>query len=495
MTVNSFIRDIIVNESCTVQSALEILQGSSKNILILVGRQDGKILRTVTDGDIRRLILSGICLEDTLGKLETQTPVVAKQGISAGDALALMNEKQIDQLPILDEGNRPMDLYLRRELDSKILLSTPHLGDSERDFVDDAFRTNWIAPLGPNVDAFENEICDYLGDGYYAAALSSGTAALHLALKLLGVENGDVVFCSSLTFVASANPILYEHATPVFIDSEPDSWNMSPQALERALKEYKDRGELPKAVVIVNLYGQSADFEPLKALCDEYAVPIVEDAAESLGASYKNKKSGTFGSIGVFSFNGNKIITTSGGGMMVSANEDYITKARYLSTQAREDAPYYEHTEVGYNYRMSNVLAGIGRGQLHVLDDRASARRSVFNAYVEGLNEFPEIRWQYDLPESYATHWLTACKLPEGVKTADFIAYFNERGIEARHVWKPMHLQPLFVGADYYPHAKDYDVSKDLFDTGVCLPSGSNLTASQVEKIIAVFKSFLSGNE
>lgn len=492
MTVNSFIHDIIVNESYTVKSALEILQGSSKNILILVDQEDGEILRTVTDGDIRRLILSGVGLEFTLSKLESQTPVVARQGISVGDALALMNETQIDQLPVLDECNRPVDLYLRRELDSKILLSTPHLGHSERDFVDDAFRTNWIAPLGPNVDAFESEICGYLGEGYYAAALSSGTAALHLALKLLGVKSGDVVFCSSLTFVASANPILYEHATPVFIDSEPDSWNMSPQALERALKEYAARGELPKAVVIVNLYGQSADFAPLKSLCDFYAVPIVEDAAESLGASYKNMKSGTFGDIGVFSFNGNKIITTSGGGMMVSKNEDYIIRARHLSTQAREPKLYYQHTEVGYNYRMSNILAGIGRGQLKVLDERARSRRGIFKAYVEGLKEFTQLEWQHDLPNSYSTHWLSACKLPDIETAENLINFLEKHGIEARPVWKPMHLQPLFCDAVYYPHEIGRDVSQDLFQKGICLPSGSNLNRAQIDKIINGIRAFLA---
>ena len=481
----------LITPAASIKDAFESLQASSQHMLLLVD-DSGKLIRTITDGDIRRLILAGFTLESALINLPEKTPVTANEGIDGAGALDIMDEYQIDQLPIVNDDGKPLEILLRRDLDRRILLSTPHMGNDELVYVEEAFRTNWIAPLGPNVDAFEQEIVDYLEGDYYAAALSSGTAALHLALKLLGVENGDVVFCSSLTFVASANPILYEHATPVFIDSEPDTWNMSPVALERALQDYSAQGNLPKAMIVVNLYGQSADFEPIIALSERYGVPIIEDAAESLGASYKNKKSGTFGSIGVFSFNGNKIITTSGGGMMVSANEDYIKKARYLSTQAREDAPYYEHTEVGYNYRMSNVLAGIGRGQLHVLDDRASARRSVFNAYVEGLKEFPGIRWQYDLPESYATHWLTACKLPKGVKTTDLIAYFNERGIEARHVWKPMHLQPLFAGADYYPHAKDYDVSKDLFDTAVCLPSGSNLTTSQVEKIIAVFTSFLS---
>jgi dTDP-4-amino-4,6-dideoxygalactose transaminase len=481
----------LITPAASIKDAFESLQTSSQHMLLLVD-DAGKLIRTITDGDLRRLILGGFTLESALNNLPEKSPITANEGIDSGGALDIMDEYQIDQLPIVNDEDEPLEIWLRRDLDRRILLSTPHMGNDELAYVEEAFRTNWIAPLGPNVDAFEKEIVDYLEGDYYAAALSSGTAALHLALKLLGVTKEDTVFCSSLTFVASANPILYEHATPVFIDSEPDTWNMSPAALERALKEYSTKGNLPKAMIVVNLYGQSADFEPIIALSEKYGVPIIEDAAESLGASYRNKKSGTFGSIGVFSFNGNKIITTSGGGMMVSANEDYIKKARYLSTQARENAPYYEHIEVGYNYRMSNVLAGIGRGQLHVLDDRASARRGVFNAYVEGLKEFPEISWQYDLPESYATHWLTACKLPEGVKIANLIAYFSERGIEARNVWKPMHMQPLFADADYYPHAEDYDVSKDLFDTGVCLPSGSNLTTSQVEKIIDVFKSFLS---
>ncbi|WP_302058267.1 DegT/DnrJ/EryC1/StrS aminotransferase family protein [Paenibacillus sp. MZ04-78.2] len=380
-------------------------------------------------------------------------------------------------------------------LNQRIYLSPPHMGQEEQQWVQQAFATNWIAPLGPNVDVFEKEIAGYVGaDG--ALALGSGTAAIHLALRLLGVGAGDTVFCSSLTFVASVNPVMYQGAEPVFIDSEPESWNMSPQALERALSEAKRAGKLPKAVVVVNLYGQSADMDPLLDLCDQYGVPVIEDAAESLGATYKGRASGTLGRFGVYSFNGNKIITTSGGGMLVSDDLEALEKARYWATQARDPAPYYEHSEVGFNYRMSNVLAGIGIGQLHQLPERIEARRAIFANYAEALGSMEGIEFMPEASFGQATRWLTALTVdPQAATTTvgDIIQALAEANIESRPVWKPMHLQPLFQGCAYYPHQEGHSVSDQLFGQGICLPSGSSLTETEQAKVIEIVKTLVCG--
>lgn len=463
----------------TLHDAMERLQATSKGILLLVD-SDGRLVRTVTDGDVRRQLLVDPSLAQPLSRLPAREPVALDEPCTPAAALQAMNAQQVNQLPVVDAQRRPVQLLLRRELESQILLSTPHLGEFEMAYVEEAFRTNWIAPLGPNVDAFEKELANYVGIEH-AAALSSGTAALHVAMRLLGIGPGDEVFCSSFTFVASANPILYEHATPVFIDSDPQTWNMSVSALQRALDDRRAKGRLPKAVVVTSLYGQSADMAPIIAACDAAGVPVIEDAAESLGATYRGRSSGTFGKLGVFSFNGNKIITTSGGGMLVSQDEQLIVRARHLSTQARDPAPYYEHTEVGYNYRMSNVLAGIGRGQLRVLEQRVAARRSIFQRYTEVLADVPEIRWMPEADYGQCTRWLTACTIGGGVDAGRLIAALAEDKIEARRLWKPMHLQPLFAGRDYFAH--DDDVSGSLFATGICLPSGSNMTEDQIERV------------
>lgn len=474
--------ELITEEECTVRKAFERLQTSGRGILLLVDGE-GRLKRTVTDGDLRRLILAGATLESALFELPAQEPTVALAPVDSATALALMNEHLVDHLPVLDGNGRPVKLLLRRDLDSQILLSTPHLGEQEMAFVEDAFRTNWVAPLGPNVDAFESELAQHVGIGY-AAAVSSGTAAIHLALRLLGVDKGDTVFCSSLTFVASANPILYQGACPVFIDSEPESWNMSHAALAEAFRAAARMGKLPKAVIVVNLYGQSADMDPILSLCGQYGVPVVEDAAESLGATYKGRHSGTLGHIGIYSFNGNKIITTSGGGMLVSADPALMERARYLATQAREPAPYYQHVEVGYNYRMSNILAGIGRGQLCVLESRVQARRAVYQRYVEALADVPDIEWMPEVDFGRSTHWLTAATLNGDIGPAELIAALGAERIEARRVWKPMHLQPLFENTTFHPHAPGLDVSSDLFERGICLPSGSNMNEAQQMRIV-----------
>jgi pyridoxal phosphate-dependent aminotransferase EpsN len=371
-----------------------------------------------------------------------------------------------------------------------ILLSPPHMSGAEQRFIEEAFASNWIAPLGPHVDAFERELAEAVGAGH-AAAVSSGTAAIHLALRLLGVGPGDRVFCSSLTFVASANPILYQGAEPVFIDAEPDTWGMSPQALERALDEAAKEGRLPKAVIVVHLFGQCARMDEIAALCDAYGVPIVEDAAEALGSSYRGRHAGTIGRFGIYSFNGNKIITTSGGGMLVSDDGDAIREARVLASQARDPAVHYEHSRAGYNYRLSNVLAGIGLAQLAVLQERVEARRAVFDRYRAALADRPGIRLMPELPGTRSNRWLTALTVDErlaGATAAELVAWLAEDRIESRPVWKPLHLQPLFAGVRYYPHGDREDVSARLFRTGLCLPSGSAMTPEEQERVIERLK-------
>ncbi|WP_195218214.1 DegT/DnrJ/EryC1/StrS family aminotransferase [Turicibacter sanguinis] len=370
----------------------------------------------------------------------------------------------------------------------RIYLASPHMGGAEQAYVAEAFETNWVAPLGPNVNEFEKELAHRVGTSH-AAALSSGTAAIHLGLKALGVSPGDVVFCSTLTFSASCNPIIYEGATPVFIDSEINSWNMSPNALRKAFEDYT-----PKAVVVVHLYGQSADMDEIKAICDEYGVPILEDAAESLGATYKGQASGTLGEIGIYSFNGNKIITTSGGGMMISNHQAHVEKARFWATQAREAARHYEHKELGYNNRMSNVLAGIGRGQLQVLETRIQQKKAIFKRYeeafkeIEGLNMMP-IR-EYGEPN----YWLSCAILDAEcqIKPLDIILALEAENIESRPIWKPMHLQPIFKDYPYYMD-DNHSVSEDVFNRGLCLPSDTKMTIEEQEYVIEIIKSLFKG--
>jgi pyridoxal phosphate-dependent aminotransferase EpsN len=364
----------------------------------------------------------------------------------------------------------------------RIYLSPPHLGGDEQRFVAEAFASNWITPLGPHVDGFEREFCELVGSRH-ALALSSGTAALHLALLHLGIGAGDRVFVSDLTFAASVNPIRYVGAEPVFIDAEPASWNMDPALLEEALEDAARSGRLPAAVVVVHLYGQAADLDPILAACRRFGVPLIEDAAEALGATYHGRAPGTLGQAGVFSFNGNKIITTGGGGMLVSDDEALVAHARKLSTQAREKAPHYEHEEIGYNYRLSNLLAAVGRGQLRVLEDRVLARRAVFDTYVRELGDLPGVFFQPEAPWGRHTRWLSCLTLdaeafgagPEALRLA-----LEERDIEARPLWKPMHLQPVFRHHVVYGGA----VSAGLFARGLCFPSGSALTPAQLERVV-----------
>jgi len=378
---------------------------------------------------------------------------------------------------------------------TKIYLSPPHMSGKEESYIQEAFVTNWIAPLGPHVDAFERELAGHVGVNG-AAALSSGTAAIHLALRLLDVQQGDTVFCSSLTFVASANPIVYMGAEPVFIDSEPETWNLSPQALERALQDADREGRLPKAVIVVHLYGQSAKMDEILDLCSRYGVPVIEDAAESLGSTYKGRASGTMGRFGIYSFNGNKIITTSGGGMLVSDDTEALRQARFFATQARDQAPHYEHSRTGYNYRLSNVLAGIGRAQLEVLEERVEARRAIFDRYRRELGGLPGIRFMPELEGTRSNRWLTALTVDAaeaGVSPQTLLESLAEQNIEARPVWKPLHMQPLFEAVTYYPHSggSEGSISERLFRTGLCLPSGSQMTEAEQMRVIGCIRQCL----
>lgn len=476
---------LCVLPACTLRDALLRMDSTAHGILLVL-REDGTLRRTLTDGDLRRALLGHLGESEPLSALPEQAAIAVREDAGQAAVLALMDEHLIDHVPVLNAAGQPVDVVFRRELSQRVWLSSPHLGEEETAFVQEAFRTNWIAPLGPHVDGFESELARHVGVGH-AAAVSSGTAAIHLALLLLGVKPGDTVFCSSLTFVGSCNPIQYCNARPVFIDSEPQTWNMSPAALERALEWARRENRLPRCVIIVNLYGQSADMDALLPLCERYGVAVLEDAAESLGARYKGRASGSIGRLGVYSFNGNKIITTSGGGMLVGDDDQLIARARKLSTQAREPAAHYEHIETGFNYRMSNVLAGIGRGQLRVLEQRVEQRRRVFEVYREALADFPQIQWMPE-PDGYrSTRWLTCFTLagPRAHERSRLIMRGLERhSIEARPVWKPMHLQPLYQGAAYFPHGDGNDVCASLFESGICLPSGSNLTDAQLRHVL-----------
>ena len=369
---------------------------------------------------------------------------------------------------------------------SKIWLSSPHIGNNELKYVNEAFDTNWIAPLGPHVNAFEQGLQEQTKTKH-AAALSSGTSAIHLALILLGVKAGDTVFCQSITFSASANPISYQRAKPVFIDSEMDTWNMDPKLLRTALEESKQSGNLPKAIIPVHLYGMPAKMNEILVIAHEYGVPVIEDAAEALGSNIKDKPCGSFSEFGVLSFNGNKIITTSGGGALISENAEMIEKARFLATQARDAAPHYQHSQIGYNYRMSNVLAGIGRGQLEVLNDRVAARRNNYERYKLFFSKYNnlgfDIKFQEEPEGYYSNRWLTCIVVNpttnNGLTREEIRLAMDEENIETRPLWKPMHQQPIFASSKSYLNG----VSDKLFENGLCLPSGSNLTEKEFERI------------
>lgn len=377
-------------------------------------------------------------------------------------------------------------------MSKKILLASPHMSDEgyEQQFIKEAFDTNWIAPLGENVNKFEEEIANYVGVKT-GAALSAGTAAIHLGFKALNVKQGDIVFCSSLTFSATCNPIIYQNATPVFIDSEYETWNMDPLALEKAFEKYPN----PKAVIVVHLYGTPAKMDEIIKICKKHNVPLIEDAAESLGSLYNGQQTGTFGEYGAFSFNGNKIITTSGGGMLVSNNEDGIKKVRFWATQSKEPVRHYEHKEIGYNYRMSNICAGIGRGQLKVLDKRIEKKTEIYNKYKNELEKAKEIKMQPIPKNTKPNHWLSVMTIDKDskVKPLNIMETLEKENIDSRPVWKPMHLQPVFKGYDFITAKNDgTSVSEDLFNRGVCLPSDTKMTEEEQERVIDIIKNALN---
>lgn len=373
----------------------------------------------------------------------------------------------------------------------KIWLSSPHMGGTELNYIQQAFDTNWIAPLGPHVNGFEKDLENYLGQGVSVAALSSGTAALHLALILLRVTHGDEVICQSMTFSASANPIVYQGATPVFVDSEPNTWNMCPNALEEAIKDRIAKGKKPKAIIMVHLYGMPAEVDAIRNIANQYEIPIIEDSAEALGSTFKSQKCGTFGDIGILSFNGNKIITTSGGGALVAHDPKVKDKAVFLATQARDAAPHYQHSHIGYNYRLSNITAGIGRGQMEVLDKHITLRRNM-NAFYQEI--FKDIEGVTVLTEPdahrFSNHWLSCILFDNSTlknkNREDLRVFLEQDNIESRPLWKPMHLQPVFAAAPYYGG----NVAEQLFDRGLCLPSGSNLNDNDRVRIFNNIKVF-----
>jgi len=372
----------------------------------------------------------------------------------------------------------------------KIWLSSPHMGGNEQKFVREAFDSNWIAPLGPNVIGLESDLENYLQQDIFVAALSSGTAAIHLALILLDVKLGDEVICQSMTFSASANPIVYQGATPIFIDSEPETWNICPNALEEAIKDSISKGKKPKAIIAVHLYGMPFKVTEITAIANKYEIPLIEDSAEALGSSYKGQKCGTFGTISILSFNGNKIITTSGGGAIVCKTKVQKDKAVFLATQARDTAPHYQHSEIGYNYRMSNICAGIGRGQMQVLDKHVLLRRKMHDFYVELFKDKPGITVFSEPTSAYfSNHWLTTILVDSaklnGITREDIRIALEKENIESRPLWKPMHLQPVFSSSPYYGNK----VAEKLFENGLCLPSGSNLTEKDRTKIIMAINS------
>ena len=464
---------LLVRPETPVREALQRLDAGGLGCLLLADAAD-HLIRVITDGDIRRAIMVSDDLNQTLAELAPVTPKTAPEGTSSASARQLMNSAKLIHLPVVDDRGRPVGLFHISRMEAPILLSAPHMGEEERELVVEAFDTNWIAPVGPHVDSFERELAELVGVGG-AVALSSGTAAIHLALQLLDVGPGDTVFCSSLTFVASCNPILYQGAAPVFIDSEPESWNMSPDALERALQDAQRQGRPPR-------------------ICAAHDVPLIEDAAESLGATCRGKASGTFARFGIYSFNGNKIITTSGGGALVSNDLAALDRARWLATQGRDPAAHYQHSEMAYNYRLSNVLAGIGRGQLRLLPERVEQRRAIFERYRHGLHDVPGIDWMPEPNWSRSNRWLSVCTFdPDsiGMHPYTIMRRLQQHEIETRPVWKPMHMQPLFQSAPYYAHDEHQSVSDRLFLTGLCLPSGTGMAAADQDRVIAALRQVL----
>jgi len=482
-----------ISANTTIREVMRLLD-RSKIKLCVVTSASGTVVRTVTDGDVRRALLAGANLDVTLSNLPAKQPITFPEGTPSGILLDAMRAHSINAVVIVNPDGAPVDVVARSTLENFVLLSPPHMGTSELTLVQQAFEENWVAPAGPHLLQFEEDLKAVSGRKH-ALALSSGSAGLHLALRVLGVERGDRVYVSDLTFVASLQPILYQGATPVLIDSEPLGWNMSPIALARKLETDAKRGTLPSAIIVVHLYGQSADMKAIVAVADSYGVPIVEDAAESLGATYEERPSGAHGLLAVFSFNGNKIITTSGGGALVSDRDDLIELARNLSQQGRDDAEHYQHSQIAYNYRMSNILAGIGIGQLGHLADRVAKRRAVFAKYQKELQDVRGITFQADVSGGHGTRWLTVVNLdPNQIALHPYqlMRRLRAHGLETRPAWKPMHMQPLCHGIEFVPHDAETPVSPGLFLRSLCLPSGSSLSVFDQERVINAIRKIVA---
>lgn len=476
----------IVDESVTIRVALARLDFVQLKLCVVVN-SDGVLIRTISDGDIRRSLLKGFTLDSLVKELPCCLPVVAPITATNAEVAYLMQKKKISIVILVNKYNRPVGLKSVGDLQEQILLSSPHVGGAEVDYVKKAFETNWIAPAGPNIESFEKRVAE-ISKRREAVAVSSGTAGLHLALRALNLRGNARIYVSDKTFIASLQPILYEKLTPVLIDSEPKSWNMSPDALERQLARDYVEGHLPSAVIVVHIYGQPAQLDKIEPLARQYGIPIIEDAAESFGASYMGRPSGSHGLISVYSFNGNKIITTSSGGAVVTDDKDLAAYIRFLSTQGREPYEHYQHSQIAYNYRMSNILAGVGLGQLDVLFERVEQRRGIYSLYREALGAFPGIHFQEENINSYGNRWLTAVTLdPDQIKLHPYqlIRGLKQYGIEARPLWKPMHMQPLCNRFEFQAHSDSEVVSSSLYLRGLCLPSGSNLSSAQVDRVIS----------
>lgn len=479
----------IVRHDATIRTAMDTIEKAQVKICVLTG-EDGTITRTVTDGDIRRGLLSGAHFETLVSELPQRAPITHPVGTNADVLLQTMRENSVQAIVLTDASGIPVEIIARHTLETMILLSPPHVGTNEVDLIQKAFDDNWVAPAGPHLAAFEDQLKAVSGR-QHALALGSGTAGLHLAMRVLNIGRGDRVYVSDVTFVASLQPIIYQGATPILIDAEPVGWNMSPTALARQLADDAEKGQLPAAIVVVHLYGQSSDMAAIMALANEYDVPVIEDAAESIGASYQNLASGGHGLLSVYSFNGNKIITTSGGGALVSDRGDLMAHARNLSQQGRDDAEHYQHSQVAYNYRMSNILAGIGVAQMDILPRRVQRRREIFARYVAEFAGIPGIRFQLDLPGAHGTRWLTVIDIDPNeipLHPYQFMRRLRSQGIETRPAWKPMHMQPLCHGMEFVPHDNETYVAGGLFMRSLCLPSGSAMTDADQSRVIEAIR-------
>lgn len=488
-------REYLIGSDGSIRDAMARINAARVKLCVVVD-SEGRLVRTISDGDIRRAMLTGMTLDDPISHLPPGKPVAFSEGTDPSVMAEALRKHGIFVIVMVDLDQKPVRLVGHLDLSKAILLSPPHMGTSEAKYVRQAIDDNWVAPVGPNVDAFEARLREISGSEQ-VIALSSGTAGLHLALRALDLPENSRIYVSDLTFVGSLQPVLYERLEPVLIDSEPASWNMSPAALSRRLERDKAANALPGAILVVHLYGQSADMDAIVEIANAYGVPIIEDAAESLGARYRNTASGSHGVIGVYSFNGNKIITTSGGGALVTNDASIAARVRKLATQGRDNAEHYQHSEVAYNYRMSNVLAGIGLGQIEVLDERVARRRRIFERYKKELSTVPGISFQEEVPGSYGNRWLTVVNFNPNhllIHPYQLMRRLRERSIETRPAWKPMHMQPLCAGRTFEPHSFNEVVSAAHFLRSLCLPSGSSLTDAEQDRIIVSIRDICTGN-